>query len=530
MIFILSLLLTQTDTELTLKKKAEVEARASATVRSTLAPICLGRCELLGVEAEVDVRKATPDAMPGFESVAKVLTQVDVESLVVRVAADLKLSPSTRAGIPQAIRAALSGLSSEVDVRMDPFDFPQPRNDAASPIVISMPKSEAERAPASAPVWSIPPPAGVTPLDRLLISLAEAAPWLLGLVLSFLGVAFLRWVWRKPVDEVVEVDEAVVSSPGVEREAQVVESRLLRQCIDNQTLKTAVVRALLLDSKEDRLGAQLRLLGDDALADFHGTMFSAELPRAYALMRRAPKDPDALSMLESLIASELQNGAPDPRLHRLYTVAPPVFVAVVGALEKNDADALMLMAPQHLRSAYVHSLSDDAQRAFFVAALDVKRAPSGDALQAMIERVEAEILDKEASYLHARAAAEDLSDDPALLQRVIDAKPLWAGVARELFVTEESLLSADDETLDLLIVSSPPDAVVKFLAHAEKELALRLQGKLPAYLRALYDAEAGRATSDLALQRARKTVFSVYRRLSRKPQVGSQSERAQVRP
>ncbi len=517
-LLLLALAFAQTDAELIAAKKSEVERQATAAVRTALLPICLGRCELLGVDVEVEAQKSSPDAMPGFESIAKVQTRAWVKTLVINVAADQKLSAGTRSGLTQAVQAAVVGLAPTIDVRLRPFDFPEPRNEAVSPIVISMPKSEPEKTPAPQLPPAAPPP---SPLERLLGALADASPWLLGMILGFVGIALLVLfcvrLWRSGQAPVAAREAAPPGDASHAHEpAPIPSSPLLLQCKENRALRAAVVRRLLTDASSEHTGPALRLLGEEALLDFHATSLTPVLPRAYGLLRASRESPEALITLEKHIAAELENGEPDPRLYRLQTIEPAVFSAVVHALGEADGRALLLRAPEHLRAEHVRTLAPTAQQAFFSAALD-QRTPAGEASPSTLaERVDQAVARLAESYTQAVQAAQLMADQPALLQKVLDGGPLWADVAADLLATEEALLGADDELVDLLILSAPPEALVCFLCGAGPELRLRLQGKLPAYLRALYEADKGRVIAEDEAQRARALVFGEFRRLKRR--------------
>jgi hypothetical protein len=137
-------------------------------------------------------------------------------------------------------------------------------------------------------------------------------------------------------------------------------------------------------------------------------------------------------------------------------------------------------------------------------------------LAGLCERANRELQAKAAAYEQARQAAAHLGDDTRMAQSVLKGDPLWGEVAADLLVTEKDLLEASDDLVDSLIVTAPPDALVCFLCGAGAELRLRLQGKLPAYLRAMYNADASRVIPDDEAQRARATVFRVFRRLKRR--------------
>jgi len=540
-LFAAALLLTQAESTddpippaLIQAKKAEIERQASAAVRSALLPICLGRCELLGVDVEVEAHKKLVGAMPGFERDAKMQIDITAKSLTVSVAADQKLTPATRSGLTQAVKAAVVGFSPNIDVALKPFDFPQPRNEAAAPIIISMSKTDGERAPAAATLPTVlapPPPPPLTPLERLLGALADAAPTLLGIVLVTLCLLGLLWFWRRPrpvvVEPTVEKETEAEIEALKEEEAAALASPLLVACSGNRRLRCAVVRELLLHSDE-RSAEALRFLGPEALSDFHSTSLAPHLARAYALLREKSSNDEtrraALTELEQLIADELSDGAPDARFYQLELIEPPVFVAVIQSLGEQDRVHLLTTAPRHLRAAYLRTLSEQARHAFFATVLDVGEKPKADVLDVLATRLAHQIDEKNAAYANARGVAGDIGDEleglePAaqarLMHSLAQKKLLWSEVASEQVVSDQQIVEASDDVVDALLVSAPPEAVVVFLHSTSAEVRLRLQGKLPSYLKALYAAETQRELSEQEVKRARASVFRVFRRLSR---------------
>jgi hypothetical protein len=183
------------DTAALQQQKHADEERLTGEIRDLVTSICGGRCELLAVEAEVREKKEVRDRLPGFEKLAKVDKQYVLDKATVRIAADDKLSASTKSGLVRAIKGKLQDAAPAIDVRLQPFDWPTPRGEA--PIVLTTQNEDHKAAEPVAPPAPLP-----SAKEKLWLAFAGAAPWLFALFMLLVFVSLLLSqffaLWRQP--------------------------------------------------------------------------------------------------------------------------------------------------------------------------------------------------------------------------------------------------------------------------------------------------------------------------------------------
>ncbi len=496
------------------QQKQAAEEKFTGDIRDLVVSICGGRCELLSVDAELHEKKEVHDKMPGFEKMAKVDKQYVVDKATVRIAADSKLSPSSKSGLIRAIKGKLADAAPAIDVQMQPFDWPTPRAEAPTPIVLTTQNEDKKtEAPPLAPVHE------PTPKEKLLLAFAAAAPWLLGLLVLLLFIALFISMWKKPEPvTAVTVDEEDKRQTPLAPPAPLLSSPLLDECKQNNTLKLALFRRALREAPPETVAQYMRCLDTDKLPEFHDGALAARLAEAYRCLRALPavaQSADTVVALERLWLQVSPDTTPDARFAPLLLLDARQFYLLCEPLSDEERAALLLLAPSDLRESYFAGLAVSRRQTLIADSLHAAQALREPRLSVLAQKLDAllasaqtavRVQDRAVMLLQQELMQLDAAAQAQYLERLRHDEN-WQALVDRAVVTEDDLLALDAAALSNFIVSLPPEALCTFVVSATSATKDRVVPLLPRYLRPIYDEELARAPSEESITAARRAVF-----------------------
>ncbi len=495
--------------------RADVVRRAEALARPLLAGLCGERCTLLRADAQVVEEEVKKDALPGFESLAQVERRVNARRLTLDVATDAELSAGAQKAVVAALETALVDLAAVVEVKTQPLAWaPQrpPPVPPSSPVVVTM--QPAPAVPVAAPSLE----------ERWQASLAEAAPWVLGLwgAALLFGWALRRRQVAPGASSAPPRALAETTSPGQAHETGRLESSILEGCRQNPALGAAVWRRLLEGGRPGtELGPLAPLLGEAALAILQDD--PTLVPALVALSRSrtgAAVDPGRVAELEGIVLHERHAGLHDARFAFLQGLSAEAFGSLLLRFSGPERAALLALGPAAHRRAHVAGLAAPERQAALSSTLATALEPELlDALAGPAQAAARAAREEEAAERRAAELLQDqldglpLSEQAALLGVLSGQSQTWLRVIERHVVTEQHVAEADDELLRALCVAVPPEALAAFLAVAAEGLRRRLVAAAPSFVRS--------ALGDLAAQppeaqaEGRRAVLSAFKELRR---------------
>lgn len=497
-------------------KRAEVERAATAAARPALQTMCGGRCELVDVRADVTTETKVKDALPGFEQLAKEETELTVRALELTVAIDSRLGQQTRAGIKEALEAALRGTAKQLDVRLRAFEWPALREQA--PIVVQMPQQQAvQRETAPAPIV-VPPQASGPPAEegdlgvRFQRRLVDTAPWLIGALLFAL---ILRSGLRRTEPVPAAASAPVGPSPHDAKEGPRKESALGERALADRSLAAHVLARLLGRLRPEEAATLVPLVPIDALSDaVHGAR-ATELAHVLQLARaKTTIDGAAVAAFDAHVVEAARECLHDPRLFRLHLLSAEVLAAVLLALPPADRVRAFVHSAPDVRDAAAQLMGEGERQALvsrvMTAVARGETACDDETAQRIDQVCEAK----------ARAARllEGVAED-AVRVGVEAPSPAWERILQAQTVSETDVAAASEDALTELVFAVLPETLVDYLHGAQPAAKDRLVKKLPAYLQRAFEQSI--SPPPAALDTARREVLLAFLRLRRQKDAGA---------
>lgn len=298
--------LTARERESVQRVKTETARSAQESVEALFARLCPGRCELIGVDVEMESPRPLGEVTPGFEAVTGGNFASDAKSVNVSVLLDSKLPRNFQRNIPRMIQHRLASLAPVIQVRPEVLDFPEPQLEPMPPYLPEPPRSapEPRPLPAEVPVKAeepITPPVPPEPIREP--SFMDAlAPWIGPLVMSLLLFAMMLFMLRKIAQ--VTATPTSENSADLARRPVVDVEQLRDDLMASRPVRNRVMRQWL-DDDIDGVALAVHTLGPELLADLKSEPLLK--PRMNAVAEKVLQMPEVTPELLEQLARDVRS-------------------------------------------------------------------------------------------------------------------------------------------------------------------------------------------------------------------------------
>ncbi len=498
------------------QEQARVQTQAEQAIQTLFSRLCPGRCELVGVDVQMNDAKPAAGATPGFDSVGPQAFDVSAKSVTASVLVDSKLPSNFKSNLPRMIEYQLHGLASKVDVHQELLDFPTPQNEPmpparpeprrarrAQPPQPPMPQANKDAADKDAsPKPAKPAPTKPEPTDwwkKISPIVGAALPWvglmLVLLLLFALGMVFMQRAAELFIDRASRRDDTAVDEaarPGERADVDALRAELnqsrslrnqvMRQWVDEDPARVAQLVQLvgpevLDDLKSDpQLRPQLQAVSQEVAA----TSEPIEPDEAARLARQARARLNAARLVhqDAALASDwaFLEGLSAGRLRRILRhCTPSEKLYVVGKL------------PGPLRASYLEGLGADQRREFFSSgSLDALDRSQAQALAARLRQAAEDAahvggeVEVRATLMRDMLQAQHLDEQLQSVREMTSYRPEVADALLSMTCLEATATVVPGDVRAEVLHQLPVATLTTFLA-----------GTQPNVKRALLDAAPG---------------------------------------
>jgi len=440
--------------------QAETTRAARESVETLFARLCPGRCELIGVEVEMESPRAMGQVTPGFESVTPDAFSVDAKTVQVSVLLDSKLPRNFQRNIPRMIQHRLAALAPVISVRPELLDFPEPQLEPIPPYYPEPPRSAPTPAPLPKMDFPEPPlkveePPVSAPAPAESKSFMDAlAPWIGPLVMAFLLFLMMLFMLKK-ISEISR--PAAEGSTDLAKRSVVSLDDLKDELMASRPVKNSVMRKWLEDDVDGAARA-IHAFGPELISDIKTD--SALRPKiqlvADRLMNLGELTPEDLekviqdSRVRLRAAQVLHESASTPtEWEFLEGLQVRSIYRILEGLTPRELMHVVSMTRTDVQSALMEQLPERSRRDLFVSAGSPMSRSESQELAMRLRRAAEELSGTSGEAAVLISLLESLS---AIEQEVTvgDLKSKRPDIAAEILrgtVLESSLLYMPSEVL-----------------------------------------------------------------------------------
>lgn len=450
--------------------QASTKKAAQDSVAALFARLCPGRCEVIGVEVEMEAPRALGPVTPGFESVTGASLSVDPKSIQVSVLLDSKLPRNFQRNIPRMIQHRLGSLAPVVEVRPELLDFPEPQLEPLPPFYPEPPRSQPAPAPMPDPA-PLPEPAAEEVKEAPPAPVGEPSvwesfgPWIGPLIMAILLFLMMLYLLKR-IAEIAKPQTSETESVARKRSVDV--EALREEVLASRPVRNRMMRAWVNEDLDGAVRA-VHVLGPDVLNDLKSEKglkpalqqvakglvetpepIDAELESVVAQIRTRLRAAQVLhddsaaaewEFLEGVAPGSVMQAAqkltPAELLHVVGHLRPEIQGALMERLTKEGRESLFSGAAKGLSRTESQELASRFRRAVEEFGQESSEAQVLGAMLGSLNAAEQEETMRELRQKRPQLAAEVLSGH--LLESAVSYAPPEAVADALLRVELESL-------------------------------------------------------------------------------------------